>query len=133
MPFSLQVTPHQTYLHAVLNGEVSTPAARDALANILDSAWDNRQPHVLIDWRQVTGLRTLSTTDRFDQATFLVGLVRQLRGKGLADIRIAQVLPEFRTGADDFSQTVAVNRGVAMRITADLTEALNWLGVQSVP
>jgi len=129
MPVSLQIIPHPTYLHATLTGEITPPSAKQALAQILDAAWDNRQPHILIDLRTASGVQNLTVVDRFDLVTYLVDLVREARSKGLLDVRVAQVAREYRADVDTFSQTVAANRGLALRITADLDEALAWLGV----
>lgn len=132
MSIELQVTPHPAYLYVALTGHITVQSAKEALTQVLDAAWELRQPHILIDWRPVAGLQSLSVIDRFDTATFLVGLVRQLRGRGMPNVRIAQITDVFRAGVDDFSQTVAANRGVALRITASLSDALTWLRVSSV-
>jgi hypothetical protein len=131
MPVGLQIVPHQTYLHVTLSGDVTLAGAKDAVTQIIQSAWEHRLPRILIDWRD-TGMHRISTLDRFEGTSYLAQRVAELRARGLTVIRIAHVTQVIRDDAEVFSETVAANRGIITKITTSIAEALAWLGVEPI-
>jgi hypothetical protein len=128
MSLDFQVVPYPTYLHVILTGDVTRQEAKDAIGGTIDAARENKLPHILVDWRQVAGMHTITVIDRFEIISYLADRVAQARGRGLSDIRIAHVTAEIRSSAEGFSETVGANRGLDMIITSNLAGALAWLG-----
>jgi hypothetical protein len=92
--------------------------ARAFFEQIINTARANNLEKVLVDTRSFSG--ELSVMERYDIGTLLSGL-RPLRIRLVFVVHPSVVLP------DHFGENVAVNRGVNMWVTTDLTQALEWL------
>ena len=73
---------------------------------------------ILADLRQASTM--MSLLDRFD-----LGVLGAEMFRGISQVAI--VAPASEDNAS--SESVAVNRGLSARITADMDEALRWLGL----
>jgi hypothetical protein len=113
------------YLHIVSSGEFVLDSARQAFAEWMQEA--NRQSlnKVIWDARLTGGLETgkLSMLTRYDMCSFIAEAKP-------ADIRLAILVSPDQVPEDRFGEHVMVNRGANVKITADLAEALEWLGVE---
>jgi len=105
-------------LRVEASGEYKASKARAFFEQIINEARANNLDKVLIDARSFSG--EVSVMERYDIGT-LLGELRPMR------IRLAFVARPSVTWPDHFGENVAVNRGVNMQVTTDLTQALEWL------
>lgn len=129
MGLSLRIEPRDTYLYVVLTGAFSLPEAKTLSLRILDACVEHRITKVLVDVHAVSG--PISVMERFDYAEFLSQKHLEYVARKLPPARFAYVGTEPIIDPGRFGETVAVNRGMAIRATTDLREALRWLGVES--
>ena len=118
MAESIEIIEKRNYLLAVYIGKFSVQAARQTIDQIVQAIPENRLRAVLLDCRNLTG--RLSIMDRYQTAIYgqhMIGRVSKL----------ALVRPREMIGADRFMETVAVNRGIYLRLFEDIGEAIAWL------
>ncbi len=109
-------------------GMFSPGAAPGLIRRSLDVAKENGVEHVLCDLTAVDGLDAehLPVITRFETAGLIArSLPRQFR---LAFLEKPEQIPY-----DRFDENVMVNRGARVKVTTDLNEAMEWLGVGQVP
>jgi hypothetical protein len=128
MPYELE--PRHTYLLVSVHGPVDLREGRAVLTAALRACAEHGLSKVLIDARSVEG--GLSVLDRYDYADFMS---RQLGpgigAGGLLGVRIAAVGREPLISPGRLGETVAANRGVDLKITDSMDEALEWLEVEA--
>jgi len=88
-------------------------------SNLAKIYQEGSHSRILVDAREFLG--TLGTMKRFEVAEDLT------KTSPLNSARIAVVEDEERQGRVSFFETVAVNRGVIMKVFTDFDEALGWL------
>jgi len=123
-----QVKVEVTHLLITCSGSYDQADAEQIFCMAFETAARQKVPRVLLDCRKVTG--ELSTMDRFDLAEYVSMLV--LSRMNAESVRIAVVGVEPLIDPGRFGETVAVNRGVTGKVTTDLNEAMEWLGIHSV-
>ena len=107
------------YLRVTLAGPFDARAARGGMGEIMRECQARGLRRVLIDGRGLT--TEVSIADRYDLAT-------QLANEGDRKLQLAIVVnPENRFTAT-FEDTAA-NRGLKVRTTTSMQEALDYLGV----
>jgi hypothetical protein len=121
------ITPNRDYLHVRVTGDFLLIEANDVLRRIFMAIDQHALSKVLIDCRQVKGNPT--TMERFEHAKFVSR--EKLKGSGApGSVRLVYVGTEpLIERQDGFGETVALNRGVAVKETDNLEEALRWLGI----
>jgi hypothetical protein len=86
----------------------------------------NKTKRVLFDGRTITG--NPQTIERFYYGEFAAFTVAQYQDRGIAPaIPFAYVLKEPVLDPDKFGETVAVNRGMRIRVFDNVEDALKWL------
>ena len=106
-------------------GEFDVADARQVLAAAIEAALRHQHRKILVDCRQVTG--TPSTLQRFEWAESVTRFYHRERS-GVV-IRMAIVGVEPLIDRDRFGQSIAQNRGLPVKITTKLEEALSWLEI----
>lgn len=106
-------------------GEFDVADARQVLAAAIEAALSHQHRKILVDCRQVTGAP--NTLQRFELAESVTRFYHQERGAVV--IRVAIVGVEPLVDPDRFGQTVAQNRGLPVKITTRMEEALSWLEI----
>lgn len=106
-------------------GPVRAAAAVALAASALAEAHAARLSTVLMDFRNLFLLRSLSTTE-----CYLAGEELARAGRGLG--RVALVARSECIEAHDFVITVARSRGLLMAPFVDQGEALHWLQMREV-
>jgi hypothetical protein len=114
----IEVTESQGYILATYTGEFNVPDAKKIIDRVDQMVPQGKSRVLLLDCRQMTGM--LSIIHRFQVAVN----GQKLHGKIL---RIALVRSRERANADRFFETAAVNRGINLRLFADIDEATRWL------
>jgi len=122
------IVPYHDYLFVHVAGSFSLDEANAVIVRIFKAITQYAMPRVLIDCRQVKGNPT--TTERFEHAEF----VSREGGKtSSTDVvshpRLAYVGLRPLIEREHFGETVAINRGVAVKETDSMEEALLWLRV----
>ena len=120
MPYKLDVTPKHRYLHIRITGDNTPETVRGYLAEIPAVCERHRCPNILVE-EHLTG-PGLGAFDIF-------GVVTEGSRK-IGDVgRIAFVdtNPDHDSRLMQFAETVANNRGVSVRVFADVAQAEQWL------
>ncbi|UCB43078.1 MAG: hypothetical protein JSV77_00055 [Dehalococcoidales bacterium] len=98
---------------------------------IFHAAFKHSLSKVLIDARDVEG--ELSATDRCKFGEFLSReLRREPAARKVAALRLAYIVVQPVLDPRRFVETVARNRGVPIKTTESIDEALEWLGENEV-
>lgn len=107
------------HLHVVVSGDFDAARARLELANILRCSATSGITRILVDARAVGSL--VPTADRYQLAT-------QLADQSQGRVRMAIVVDPSNRHTQTFEDT-ATNRGVAVRTTVSMPEAVEFLGL----
>jgi hypothetical protein len=126
MSMFLSTTVEIELLRAVVTGTFSPQAARKNFLEILDVVARHQSDKVLLDGRTVMGEPTVMC--RFYYGEFVAEAVRKFRmshnDPQFAYVLYPPVLHPLRIG-----ETIAVNRGVNVRVFDNIEDALRWLEV----
>lgn len=111
------------YLYVKAIGEFVPSTAQEILYELVEKASSHALNRILCDITLVTGLDAQQTAmmTRFDTSLLVVKLIP--KNFRLAVLETVQQL-------DIFDENVMVNRGAIVKVTSDLNEALEWLGVK---
>ena len=124
MTSRLHVEHRDSYLYARAAGPSELAAAKEFFQQILSACKKHNISNVLYDCRLAEG--AFSTMERYNYGAYIADAIRK---SGVVP-RFAYVGTEQHIDPDRFGETVAVNRGVVLKVTTDLCEALDWLGVE---
>lgn len=123
MAYQLNIDKKEKYLLVEVSGEFLYSTDQEFFAELIESCFDNNRSNLLLDARNLKG--DLSTFQRYNIALSVTNKIRKNFDKGI--IRIAVVGAEPLIDPDRFAETVATNRGLIIKVTTDIEEALNWL------
>ena len=107
------------HLRVVASGRFDPARARIELANVIRQSASSGLTRILVDARGITDAVPIS--DRYDLAT-------QLANESQGRVRMAIVVAEVNLFTKTLEDT-ATNRGVAVKTTGSLAEAIEFLGV----
>jgi hypothetical protein len=116
-------------VYVSLAGEMNGRLAEQAYRKVLRECVAGGYSKMLIDCRALSG--ELSTTDRYS-----LGKVVADENTSVASsepgrhVRVALVGAHPLIDRDRFGETVARNRGAAVKVTYDLESAYRWLGLE---
>lgn len=114
------------HLLATVSGRFDLEVSKLRFIELLDQCAERGVDRALVDWRQMGG--TFSTIDRFELGKYGAEKIRNYRSEGKTGLmRFAFLLSQKMIDPDDFGENVARNRGAAIKVTADLDEALDYL------
>jgi hypothetical protein len=99
-------------------GEFNVEAANRTIDRALQACKEFGKTRLLLDCKNMIG--ALSVFDRFQVAEY----GQKLQG---TMSKVAMVRPESQDPSDKFTETVAVNRGVNLKLFTDFEEAVKWL------
>jgi len=105
-------------LHCTYTGEFTVKDAKFTIDKVIEACLEHGTDSMLLDCRQMTG--SLSIFDRFrvvDYGQKIKGMVSRCAIVGHLGI----YLP------DKFIETVAVNRGINLKVFLDIAEAEEWM------
>jgi hypothetical protein len=130
MSMSLEIHARADCLQASIAGAFSLAGAKDAFLKIAEAAAFHRMKKVLVDGRSLTG--NPETLERFHYSQFAAELVQKFQDRGLSPAtRFAYVLVEPVLDPERFGETVALNRGMLIRVFDNLDDAVRWLAATS--
>lgn len=129
MSLSIRVRLEPGVLRVIASGEFSLLAAQQNFVEIVDAVDQNKVTRVLVDGRHVTG--NPETIERFLYGEFAASAVARRLVEGAIERtpQFAYVLHEPVLDPNRFGETVAVNRGMWLKVFDNLQDAHSWLGV----
>jgi hypothetical protein len=125
-PLRTEIILEEGHIRIMASGDYSLQNANSLFKLSIDSAMLHRKRNILIDVINVQG--NIPFFDRFQFAEFLATYKAE---HALTEVdRIAVVGEEPIVHSNRFGETVAVNRGVNLRVFTDMEEALKWLNLK---
>ena len=127
MSMVLEIRPESGFLNVDAVGKFSLNEAKRTFLEMLEAAAQHKSQKVLFDGRKLTGKPEL--IERFYYGSFAARAVADFRGGVLRFTIFAYVLKEPVLDPRRFGETVAVNRGMSVKVFDNLEDAVKWLGV----
>jgi hypothetical protein len=112
------------YLYVGVAGEFNPSRSRGRITTMLETLLLWGHDRVLWDISRVTGFEVerVSVMYRFDASQLIASSLPK-------DFKLAVLQTPAQLDPERFGETVMSNRGVMVKVTTDLDEALEWLGV----
>jgi len=130
LTFTFDASNH--LLHATLAGRFSLSDAQTTFVGILGALVQHQAKKVLVDGRAITG--EPETMERFYYGKFVADALLDSINHGLVDApQFAYVLLEPVLDRRRLGETVAVNRGMFVKVFDNLGAAEHWLGIALPP
>ncbi len=132
MSIQRELTLRATHVLVVVTGMFEESEAKQVFRDAIEAAAKHNLLKILIDCRQLLGAP--GTAQRFDLSDSISRFYHQsrLHAPGKAFIRLAVVGSEPLIDRDRFGEVVARNRGVPIKVTTSIEEALQWLELDDV-
>jgi hypothetical protein len=128
MSMKLEIFAESGFLNVVAMGIYSLVEAKRTFIEMLEAVARNKVEKVLFDGRGLTG--NPKFMERFYYGEFAAQSVAKFSARGVSrDAMFAYVLEVPMLDPRRFGETVAVNRGMVVKIFDNLDEALGWLGI----
>lgn len=122
--------PDADFLEVRATGEFSLDEAKRTFLEMMEAVALHKTKRLLFDGRTITG--NPQTLERFYYAEFAAATVAQSKTRGESGAtRFAYVLKEPVLDREKFGETVAVNRGMVLKVFDNPEEALAWLETPS--
>lgn len=129
MSMDLEFFSKDGHLHVRVLGEFTLEDANDALLNMLDEVKSRQATRVLVDCLELEG--GISIVERFMHSDFGSEALEKKMGEGLPpSVRFAYVMKGAFWENNEFSERVAVNRGVNVKNFDDERDARQWLALE---
>ena len=125
---TIKTRAHGNMLYVVITGEFKLASAMSDFLEILRAIEKNRSTKVVIDGRQVSG--EPMTIERFLYGEFVAEAAKRV-GVEAAPV-FAYVLHEPVLDPMRFGETVALNRGMNLKVFDDYDSAVEWLGTYRI-
>ena len=119
------VQVEQGVCNAVVGGDFDLTLAEQQFIQLLNEVVHKGATKVLIDGRQVTGHP--SAFERFVYGTFVACASLEVLQRHNARLKFAYIIPNPLLDPERFAESVAVNRGMAVKAFDDENEAREWL------
>jgi hypothetical protein len=126
MNIELNFEVRSSYLYAKAVGVFNLKEAMDCYRRILETAAQKNLLRILFDVCALTG--DMTTMDRYVQSDFLAK--EMTKQENPVSLKFAIVGNEPFLDPQRFGETVARNRGILLKVTTDINQALEWLGVK---
>lgn len=128
MGMTLTIEIGSGFLHVHASGEFSLKEAQRTFLEILEAVAQHGVSKVLCDGRELIGDPT--TMERFYYGHFAADALWDYRDRGVSPTTMfAYVLKPPVLDPGRFGETVALNRGMRIKATDKLNDALGWLGI----
>jgi hypothetical protein len=129
MPFTYKIQTQPGYLLMIYEGLYEPSLAGEFTDQILEACKSHQPTKLLINMLQVEG--HMSTMDRFHLSVLAATKYMGAKlTKKIPSCRYAIVGNLPLVDSKRFEETVAVNRGVNIKVFTDMKEALVWLEVE---
>ena len=126
MSMCQEIRPDSDLLRVCVTGEFALEEAKRTFLEIMDAVALHKTKKVLFDGRTITG--NPRTIERFYYGEFAAATAAHYLAQSASVApRFAFVLREPVLDPERFGETVAVNRGMLIKVYDNLEEALAWL------
>jgi hypothetical protein len=123
---SIEILPDELLLRVSISGDFSLNESNSIATRIFQHLGQHALQKVLVDFRQVKG--EPKVIERFLHAVFIASEMDRFAGAGVSRAtRFAYLGTEPMIDRGRFGETVAVNRGINVKVTDSMEEALRWL------
>jgi hypothetical protein len=119
MSDNVEVLRKEGYLHITFSGAFSLAAAKRSVDVLVETCGKENCNKVLFDCRPMTG--DMPIFERYEIAKYGAESLPYR-------IKVAMLGREDQVSPDDFFETVAVNRGLILKVFSDMDKAIAWLG-----
>lgn len=126
MSMTLKLSVNPKLIHSTVTGEFSLDEAKRIFLETLDVVAEHKIEKVIVDGQQLSG--ELNTTERFYYAEFMSQSVMNFARTRSWAPQFAFVLKTPVLDQNKFGETVAVNRGMNVRVFGNMEDAFEWLG-----
>ena len=128
MSMLLEIRPESGLLNVDATGKFSLKEAKRTFLELIEAVALHKAKKVFFDGRKLIGKPEIM--ERFYYGEFAARAVWDFAERGVSPAtRFAYVLKEPVLDPGRFGETVAVNRGMAVRAFDNPEEALQWLGI----
>jgi hypothetical protein len=122
------IRPESGLLKVVAMGKFSLKEAKQAFVEMLEAVAQHKTKKVYFDGRKLVGKP--ETMERFFYGEFAAQTVNDFAQRGVfPSTRFAYVLKQPVLDPTRFGETVAVNRGMSVKVFDSPEDALRWLGI----
>ena len=130
MGMDVDIRLEDGFLNVRVAGRFSLEEANDGLVQMFGAVARYRTTRVLVDCRELQG--SITTMENFDHVNFAAEMIEKFSQRGVSRAtRFAYVTVGAFYDPDKFAETVAVNRGLEVRIFDNIDDALQWLEIDS--
>ena len=124
----MQIHVEGPLFYVSLAGEMDARLAEKTYREVLRECLAGGRSKLLIDCRALSG--ELSTTERYSLGKLVADENASVAARAAGrQVRVALVGSQPFIDRDRFGETVAVNRGAAVKVTEDLASAYRFLGL----
>src|SRR4051812_29259079 len=132
MSIHIEILPEPDFLKVIARGKFSLKEAERTFIEILEAIVAHKTGKVMIDGRTLIGKP--ATIERFLYGKFAASSVAMYRPRGLSPFTaFAYVLKPPVLDPQRFGETVAVNRGMRIKVFDNVEDAFTWLELAPVP
>ena len=128
MGLTISIRPQTAHLLVCVSGIFNLKKSTENMDQIFDACNKYKMSRVLVDFREVKGCP--SVMDNFDHVVFTAQKQIQNISTGGQHIRFAYLGSDPFLFNDTFSESVAANRGLDLKITTKIQEAARFLGIE---
>jgi len=126
MGFEVKADSKEGYLLITISGEYSLPSTVEAINLILEFCAEHKPSKVLVDVSPIKG--SIPSMDRFYFGeAFAARYFEEKKSGKVSHARFAFLGKYPIVDPNRFGETVAVNRGMTLKVSIDRDEALDWL------
>jgi hypothetical protein len=131
MKMNFRIEPKDSYLYVAVGGSFEAGEALEISRQFFEACIEHQRTKVLIDVRTLGG--EMSMLERWDYAVGVARMNLEYVTRGsLPPVQLAYVASYPILDPNRFGETVALNRGVTVKVTDDFREAMSWLGLEAV-
>jgi hypothetical protein len=129
MSLNADITPDCDFLHVHVSGAFSLDELNEITTDIYQALVRHAAQKVLVDFREVSGEPTI--IERFLISDFLAKEMDRFSSAGVSRAtRFGCIGTEPTMDRGHFGETVAVNRGLKVKVTDSMEEVLRWLEIE---
>jgi hypothetical protein len=131
MKMNFRIEPKDSYLYVSVGGSFEARDAQEISRQFFEACIEHQRTKVLIDVRSLGG--EMSMLERWDYSVAVARMnLEYVTSGSLPPLQLAYVASYPILDPNRFGETVALNRGVTVKVTDNFQEAMTWLGLEAV-
>ena len=128
MALTISIKPQVEHLLVLVDGIFNLKNSTDNIDQVFDACNKYKMSRVLVDFRSVKG--NPSVMDNYDYVVSTAKKQIENISEGGSNVRFAYLGSDSFIFNDSFSESVAANRGLDLKVTKEINEATKWLGLE---